>query len=135
MSVFLKTLTKFILKIILLLSVLLVLRGHNFPGGGFIGALVATSGIALYTLAYGLKTTSFDHWVPWVIAIGLLCLLNSVVAPLLLHKASLSGLWMTFTFWGSSIKIGTPLIFDFGIYFLIIGSLSWLIAQLGSSQE
>jgi hypothetical protein len=59
--------------------------------------------------------------------------LSSIIAPLLLHQASLSGLWITFAFGGDSIKIGTPLIFDFGIYFLIIGSLSWLISELGNT--
>lgn len=134
MSVLLQTTTRFLVKIMLLLSVLLVLRGHNYPGGGFIGSLVATSAIALYTLAFGLKTSGFDRWSPKIIALGLLCLLLSLVLPILFGKPPLAGLWFSFYLWGEKVKLGSPLIFDFGIYFLIIGSLSWLIAELEDKQ-
>lgn len=130
MSVLLQTATRFLLQIMLLLSFLLVLRGHNYPGGGFIGALVATSAIALYTLAFGLKASGFDRWSPRIIALGLICLLLTWIIPLGLHQPGLTGSWLTISVFGESIKLGTPLIFDFGVYFLIIGSLSWLIAEL-----
>lgn len=135
MSVFLQTITRFLVKIMLLLSVLLVLRGHNHPGGGFIGALVATSAIALYTLAFGLKVTGFDRWAPKIIALGLLCLLISLVLPLCFGQPALTGLWIKFFILGETVKVGTPLVFDFGIYFLILGSLSWLIAELEDKQS
>lgn len=130
MSALLKTTTRFLMKIMLLLSILLVLRGHNYPGGGFIGALVGTSAIALYTLAFGLKATGFDRWSPKIIALGLLCLLISIAWPISQGQAALTGLWTTLSILGERIKLGTPLIFDFGIYFLIVGSLSWLAAEL-----
>jgi multicomponent Na+:H+ antiporter subunit B len=130
MSVFLKNTTRFLVQIMLTLSFLLVLRGHNYPGGGFIGALVATAAIALYTLAFGLKATGFDRWSPRLIALGLLLLLLSYITPLGWGLPILSGLWTKLPLFNSSLKLGSPLIFDFGIYFLIIGSLSWLIAEL-----
>jgi len=130
MSILLQTATRFLVQIMLLLSFLLVLRGHNYPGGGFIGALVATSAIALYTLAFGLKASGFDHWSPKIIALGLLCLLISFLLPVALQHPGLTGLWVEISLPGHGIKLGTPLLFDFGIYFLIIGSLSWLIAEL-----
>ncbi|MEM9242485.1 MAG: MnhB domain-containing protein [Pseudomonadota bacterium] len=130
MSVLLQTATRFLVQIMLLLSILLVLRGHNFPGGGFIGALVATSAIGLYTLAFGLKATGFDRWSPRIIALGLLLLLISIACALFSGQAMLTGLWLNVAFLGNAVKLGTPLIFDFGIYFLIVGSLSWLIAEL-----
>ena len=73
MSVLLQTATHFLVQIILLLSVLLVLRGHNYPGGGFIDALVATAAIALYMLAFGVNAERFGCWSPRIIALGLLC--------------------------------------------------------------
>lgn len=135
MSILLQATTRFLLRIMLVLSVLLVLRGHNYPGGGFIGALVATSAIALYTLAFGLKPTGFDRWAPKLLALGLVCLGVSFAWPLLLEHAPLTGLWTTLSVVGQSLKLGTPLIFDFGIYFLIVGSLSWLIAELEDKQS
>lgn len=130
MSVLLQNTTKFLVKIMLLISILMVLRGHNYPGGGFIGALIASSAIALYTLAFGLKASGFDNWSPRIITLGLVCLLTSLTWPVFVGKPALTGLWVKVSLLGSHTKLGTPLIFDFGIYFLIIGSLSWLIAEL-----
>lgn len=134
MSILLQTVTRFLVQIMLLLSVLLVLRGHNYPGGGFIAALVATSAIALYTLAFGLKASGFVRWSLKLIALGLACLLVSILWPVFVGKSALTGLWVSVPILGEPLKLGTPLIFDFGIYFLIIGSLSWLIAELEDKQ-
>ncbi len=130
MSVFLQTAARFLVQIILLLSILLVLRGHNYPGGGFIGSLVATSSIGLYTLAFGLKTSGFDRWSPLIIVLGLILLLISISVSLLFSQPILTGIWINIPFWSKGLKLGTPLLFDFGIYFLIVGSLSWLIVEL-----
>lgn len=129
-SVLLQTATHFLVQIMLLLSVLLVLRGHNYPGGGFIGALVATAAIALYTLAFGVNAERFGFWSPRIIALGLLCFLLSMIWPLWFGQQILTGLWLKLSLWDDAVKLGTPLIFDFGIYFLIIGSLSWLIVKM-----
>jgi multicomponent Na+:H+ antiporter subunit B len=118
------------MKIMLLLSILLVFRGHNYPGGGFIGALVASSAIALYTIAFSLKQAGFDRWAPKIIALGIICFALSFILPLLFNKVMITGLWTNFSLLFHSIKIGTPLLFDFGVYFCIVGSLIWIIAEL-----
>jgi multicomponent Na+:H+ antiporter subunit B len=79
----------------LMFSILLVFGGHNYPGGGFIGALVATSAIALYTLAFNLKSSGFDLWDPRIIALGILCFLFSFLFPMLFNKETLTGFWAT----------------------------------------
>ena len=37
----------------LVFSVFVLLRGHNEPGGGFIGGLIAAAAIAVYGIASG----------------------------------------------------------------------------------
>ena len=37
----------------LVFSVFILLRGHNEPGGGFIGGLIAASALAIYGIAFG----------------------------------------------------------------------------------
>ncbi|WP_440682551.1 MnhB domain-containing protein [Cysteiniphilum halobium] len=130
MSILLKTTTRFLTQIMLLLSVLLVLRGHNYPGGGFIGALCASLAITLYALAHEVSISGLKHWTTKLITLGLCCLLLSICLPLFFGKPMLTGLWLTWSVFGSEIKLGSPLIFDFGIYFTITGSLSWLIINL-----
>lgn len=47
-SLILRTAGHFLLPLLLLFSVFLLLRGHDEPGGGFIGGLVAAAAILLY---------------------------------------------------------------------------------------
>lgn len=130
MSVLLQTATQFLVQVMLLLSILLVIRGHNYPGGGFVGALVAALSSALYTLAFGLRVTLFNRWMPKVIILGLFCMFTCFILPLFWGYSALTGMWINISLMGRNIKIGTPLLFDFGVYFLIAGSLSWLVTEL-----
>ena len=50
-SLLLRTAARFLVTLLLLFSIFLLLRGHNEPGGGFVGGLVAAGAFALYGLA------------------------------------------------------------------------------------
>ena len=52
-SLILRTATRLLLSLMLLFSFFILLRGHNEPGGGFIGGLVAASAFALHSIAFG----------------------------------------------------------------------------------
>ena len=52
-SLILKTTSGFLLVLLTLFSVFILLRGHNEPGGGFIGGLLVASAFSLYALAHG----------------------------------------------------------------------------------
>jgi multicomponent Na+:H+ antiporter subunit B len=43
-----------LLPVMLLLSLVVLVRGHNEPGGGFVGGLLAAAGFALYAMAFGI---------------------------------------------------------------------------------
>ena len=58
-SVILRTTTQLLITVLLLLSVFWLLRGHDLPGGGFIGGLVAAAALALYAIANGLAR---ENW-------------------------------------------------------------------------
>jgi len=53
-SLILSTATRVLAPVILLLSVFVFLRGHNAPGGGFVGGLLAATAFALIEKAEGL---------------------------------------------------------------------------------
>lgn len=129
-SLILKKIARLILQIMLVLSVLLVLRGHNYPGGGFIGGLLGSSGLALYTLAYGLKASSFDKKAPKLIMLGMVLFVISVIFSWFFHLPTLTGVWGFTDLLGAHLKIGTPVLFDFGVYFIVLGSVSWVIAEM-----
>ena len=50
-SVILVTVSRLLTGLLLVFSVFLLLRGHNLPGGGFAGGLVAASAFVLHALA------------------------------------------------------------------------------------
>jgi multicomponent Na+:H+ antiporter subunit A len=51
-SLILQTATRMLMPLLLLFSVFLLIRGHNEPGGGFVGGLVAAAAFALYAMAF-----------------------------------------------------------------------------------
>ena len=121
-SLILSTATQYLLPLLLLLSLYLLLHGHNVPGGGFVGGLVASSAFILYSIAGGVETAKkVLHFNPRTLSgMGLLVVFCSGILPLLLGQPFLTGLW-------SNIKIpvlgkvGTPLLFDTGVYLVVIG--------------
>ena len=52
-SLIMRTAALVVLPLQLVFSVFLLLRGHDAPGGGFIGGLVASGALALYLYAFG----------------------------------------------------------------------------------
>ena len=52
-SLILLTSSRIVLPVAMLFSVYVLLRGHNEPGGGFVGGLIAAAGIAVHGLPRG----------------------------------------------------------------------------------
>jgi len=121
-SVILRTGTRLMLALLLLESVFLLLRGHNMPGGGFIGGLVAAAAFALYGIAYGVKDARYILRVSpqQLIGTGLLTALASGLFALFTADNFLAGQWLTLDIAGG-LKLGTPLLFDLGVYLVVVG--------------
>jgi multicomponent Na+:H+ antiporter subunit B len=130
-SIILSTTVRLLLPLLLLFSVFLLLRGHNEPGGGFVGGLVAAAAIVLYTLAEGVEPARRILIVNprQLIAIGLLVALVSGVIPLFFGLPFQTGLWLP-----RSLPVlghvGTPLLFDLGVYLLVAGMALLIVLSL-----
>ena len=108
----------------ILLSIVFLLRGHNEPGGGFIGGLVAASGYILYALAVGLdETRRLLYLHPrTLISLGLLIAIASGIPALFAGEPFMKGLWTDVDFAGfEGVKFGTPFVFDVGVFLVVIG--------------
>jgi multicomponent Na+:H+ antiporter subunit B len=122
-SLILTTATRYLLPLMLLFSVFILLRGHNHPGGGFIGGLVASTAFALYGFAFGIsaarKVLRVDPLK--LIGIGLLMVaVSGILAPIVSGQAFLTSIW-GHTVYPAVGKLGTPLLFDTGVYVAVIG--------------
>ncbi|NQD69511.1 Na+/H+ antiporter subunit B [Sphingobacterium shayense] len=121
-SAILQTATRYLLPILLLFSFFLLLRGHYYPGGGFVGGLVASIAFVLHSFANGTEATmKILRYKPLsLIPIGLGIAAISVVLPLLFGLPAMTGLWFEEPIPVIGM-IGTALFFDLGVYFVVIG--------------
>jgi multicomponent Na+:H+ antiporter subunit B len=130
-SLILYTATTYLLPLLLLLSIYLLLHGHNVPGGGFVGGLVASASFALYAIAHGVKAARRQlHVEPrFLIGLGLSTALASGAFGPLLGEPFLTGLWSTLNLPVEG-KIGTPVFFDIGVYLVVVGVTLTIIFSL-----
>lgn len=125
-SLILQTATRFLLTLITLYSVFLLIRGHNYPGGGFIGGLAASGAWALYGIAFGPASVrkSLGCDLASLVGLGLLLAVVSGLFGISQTLPFLSGQWRTIPLpGGSSFKLGSPLLFDLGVYLVVFGTV------------
>lgn len=114
----------------LLFSVFLLLRGHDEPGGGFIAGLVAAGAFALYMFAFGTRATRAMLRVAPQDLIGMGLFLGVVSAlPAWWHgQPFMTAQWWTIPL--IEFKFSTPLIFDIGVYLVVLGSVLTAVVAL-----
>jgi multicomponent Na+:H+ antiporter subunit B len=103
---------------LLLFGIFLLLRGHNEPGGGFAGGLVVAAAYSLHTFAFGVAAARRALLVNprRLTAAGLLLALGSGLVPAACGREFLTSLWLA-----PDLGIGTPLLFDLGVFLVVIG--------------
>ena len=121
-SPILHTVGRVLLPLSLLFSLYLLWRGHNEPGGGFVGGLVAAAGFTVHALPRGREALLLAlRWPPsHIAATGLLLALVSGLPALLLQQPYLTHQWQI---WDSGFALGSALLFDIGVYLAVIGAV------------
>lgn len=135
-SIVLRTATRYLLPLLLLFSVFVLLRGHNEPGGGFVGGLVAATAFALYAIAYGVEAARQLLQISSrrLIGIGLLIAASSGLIGLAWGDPFMTAHWDTREIPVVG-KLGTPLLFDVGVYLVVIGVVLTIIFALIEAEE
>ncbi|NNC93197.1 MAG: Na(+)/H(+) antiporter subunit B [Acidimicrobiia bacterium] len=117
-----------------LFSVYLLVVGHDVPGGGFAGGLVASIGLLLMFLAFGERGLRRALPVDSLTVIGA-GLLLAVAAGLI---GMLGGdAFLTYTSGSFDIpligelKLSSLLLFDLGVYMLVVGVAETALQRLG----
>jgi multicomponent Na+:H+ antiporter subunit B len=132
-SLILRTVTRFLTTLLLLFSIFLLLRGHNEPGGGFVGGLVAAGALILYALAFDEESTraALRLDTRTLIGIGLALALAASVLPLLFGRPFLTGMWAELHLpGGRELELGSPLLFDLGVYVAVLGVALTIVLPL-----
>lgn len=132
-SLIFKTASHFLLWITLIFSIWVLFRGHNAPGGGFIGGLIAASGFALYLLAFGAKALRqllFLQLMTWL-AIGFSFALFSSLIAVFKQKVFFTSVWFRLPW--IHLQLGSPILFDIGVYIVVLSSVLLMMLTLERS--
>jgi len=134
----LPTATTYLMPVLLLFSLFLLLRGHNEPGGGFAGGLVAAAAFVLLSIASGVGVARRVLRVDprTLVGVGLVVMLASgLVAPLLYGEPYLTSHWWTIPVGSYEVAVGTPLLFDIGVYLGVAGTILLITFSLEEEDE
>lgn len=135
-SPILQTAAKYLLPILMLFSVFLLLRGHYYPGGGFVGGLVASIAFVLHSFAYGTEASmKIMRLHPLtLIPFGLAISTISVMLPTFFGYPPMTGLWLE-----QSVpvigSVGTSLFFDIGVYLVVVGVVLTILFTISLNQR
>jgi multicomponent Na+:H+ antiporter subunit B len=117
-----------------LFALYLLLRGHNLPGGGFIGGLGSALSFILLALGFGVEKAQRVLRVDPVrlAALGLAVALASSLAPVFVgaeflrqYNWKLADLLLL-----GDLAVGTPLVFDIGVFLVVLGVTTKLVFVL-----
>ena len=126
-------LVRLVLPVAGLISVFFLLRGHNLPGGGFVGGLVLATAVIVQYMMGGVvwvESRSRLHPLYWI-SVGLLLAGGAAMSSWFAMRPFLSALALDIALpLIGTIHVSTVLIFDLGVYMLVIGATVLILVAL-----
>lgn len=110
-------------------SIYILWRGHDEPGGGFVGGLVAAMAFAIVALADGVpRARRLLRLHPIGLGgLGVFLGFISGLPGLWIDGSYLAHQWL---FFPNGFKLGTTMIFDVGVYLVVLGGMLALVFRL-----
>lgn len=135
-SVILSATARIFFTAMLLVSIWILFRGHNEPGGGFVGGLMGAAAFGILAFASGVpaaRRALVLH--PIVLAgVGLMLSALSGLPGLFWDQSYLLHQWGYLPLGFTELKVGTTMIFDLGVYFVVVGGILAFIFRLYEEQ-
>ena len=129
-SVYLRAFSKIAVPVLVVVSLILLVRGHNEPGGGFIAALLTGAAFALLYLAAPTDDAAPIRW-PFMGLTGTGVALGSAVGIYgLVDGSFLKPIYLDIF----GFELNTSLLFDIGVYFAVLGLILGAFNMLGSER-
>lgn len=136
-STILKLASKYIRSLMLIFAAIALIRGHNFPGGGFIAGMLAALSLVYKVYAFD-ATTARDKMLfkPNIyLSLGLGIVLLSMLPSVFSELSFMTGVWYKIGNPDHYFKIGTPFIFDIGVFFVVIGVVLTFLFSLNTKEQ
>lgn len=137
-SIIFQAAARVLVPILGLFSLYLLVRGHNNPGGGFIGGLVVASALGLHAMAFSADDAkALLRLAPErVIGLGLLIAIGTGAVVLLGGEDFLKAKYVSIDLGVMKYGLSSTLAFDFGVYLVVIGiAAAFLFALMKGEDE
>ncbi|WP_080874680.1 Na(+)/H(+) antiporter subunit B [Oceanobacillus timonensis] len=137
-NMMLQTLARLIIVIVLSFSIYLLLAGHNSPGGGFVGGLMTASAILILYLSFDIKSIQavirFDY--VKIVGIGLLLAALTGVISMVFGFPFMKQFFDYFTLpILGEVELTTAMLFDLGVYFVVLASALKIILTIAEDDK
>jgi multicomponent Na+:H+ antiporter subunit A len=137
-SILLEVVVRLIFHSLIVLSIYLLFAGHNAPGGGFAGGLVAGLAFAARYLAGGRHELSAAAPLDAgkMLGFGLIIAVSTALVPLFFGVDALTSTWVEADVWlFGHLEFVTSTFFDIGVYLVVIGLALDVLRSLGSEVD
>ncbi len=126
-------LVRLLLPASLMIAAYLFLRGHHEPGGGFVAGLTISIGLLIQYIVSGTEWTEQNLRINprMLIVVGLLLVLGTAAAPLVLGRA-----WLTAGGWHGvlpvvgEVHLSSVIAFDLGVFTLVVGATLLILTSI-----
>ena len=135
-SLILATAARAVQPLLLLFSIFILIRGHNAPGGGFAGGLVAAIAFTLIAIAYDADTARRSLRIEprTLLAVGLLVAGAAGLIGLAVGGAFLEAVFFDLPHLaGGRIELSSVLLFDIGVYLTVLGVTLTIVLTLADA--
>ncbi len=135
-ELYLRLLDRLLTPVLLFVAVVLLLAGHNSPGGGFIAGLVAATAFQLQILSRGddFVRQVFGRYLQPLMGFGLLMAVTAAALGML-QGGFFKGVWWEAHIGPLVLELGTPMVFDIGVFLVVLTVVTSFILGLSDLEE
>ena len=137
-SIVVEVIVRLIFHALFITSLFLLFAGHNDPGGGFAGGLVAGLALVARYIAGGRKELDAAVRIDagWLLGVGAIIVGATVVAPMLFGHPPFMSFWIDeqIPVIGRFVFV-TSTFFDIGVYLIVVGLMLDILRSLGSELD
>lgn len=136
-TVIFRTITPLIVAVMVIFAVYVTLRGHNEPGGGFIGGLIAAAAMAIFGMSSGPEAVrNALRFEPMAIAgCGVLLAAGAGLVSAFHGAPFLTAFWADLPLGHSAVTFSTPAMFDIGVFLVVFGTISAVLLGLEEHED
>ncbi|PZQ89580.1 MAG: Na+/H+ antiporter subunit A [Leifsonia xyli] len=137
-SIMLEVIVRILFHTIIVVSLYVLLAGHNLPGGGFAGGLIAGMALVMRYVAGGRHElgAAAPTDAGTLLGVGMTIAVGCAIVPMFFGQAPL-----TSSFWEAElpilghVELVTSTIFDIGVYLVVIGLVLDVLRSLGAEVD